>query len=423
MLDTVPTGRDTDCRTVIDAVCDFHFHADDPMKGNTMSRVLLRNVVLGCVSLLTMMSRADTLEVGPDKKFKKPSQAIAAAKDGDTIAIDAGTYLNDWTTIRKNNLVLRGVGGLAVLKSQGMISNGKAIWVVAGDNIHIENVEFRGARVRDRNGAGIRQEGRKLTLRHCRFIDNENGILGGRPETVFDIQHCEFAHNSLVAEPGTHNLYVMGNKLIFKFNYSHHAKICHLLKSRTATNIIAYNRFSDEQDGSSSYVINLPNAGRAYIVGNILHQGPNCQNRTMVAYGEEGPRGDDHEFQFINNTAINDCQRGSPTFVSVRRVPANTKVVLRNNIFAGKGTVTNWPQAVSEANFKGAADAVGFVDRSKWDIRLKANSPCRGRGVDPGKADDGTDLTPSMQYVHPMKGERRPTGRKLDVGAYQHVPK
>lgn len=382
-----------------------------------MSRMQSAAVALVALSLLTATGRAGTLAVGPGKQFAKPSAAIAAAKDGDTIAIAAGTYRNDWATIRKNDLTLRGVGGRAVLESAGMIANGKAIWVIRGDDIRIENVEFRGARVRDRNGAGIRQEGSKLTLRHCRFIDNENGILGGRGDTAFDIQHCAFARNSLVARPGTHNLYVMGKRLLFQFNYSHHAKVCHLLKSRTRTNIIRYNRFSDEEDGSSSYVINLPNAGRAYIVGNILHQGPRCRNRTMVAYGEEGPKGDHHELQFINNTCINDCRRGSPTFVNVRRVPDDTPVVIRNNIFAGTGRVTNWSRADRTANVTAAVAAVKFVDREKWDLRLQADSPCRGKGVDPGTAADGTALTPAMQYVHPLKAAERPAGAPLDIGA------
>ncbi len=386
-----------------------------------MSGIQSAAVFLAAASLLTAISRAGTLAVGPGKKYSKPSAAIAAAKDGDTIAIAAGTYRNDRATIRTHNLTLRGVGGRAVLASAGMIPNGKAIWVVRGNDIRIENIEFRGARVRDRNGAGIRQEGNKLTLRHCRFIDNENGILGGRGDTAFDIRHCAFARNSLVERPGTHNLYVMGEKLLFEFNYSHHAKTCHLLKSRTRTNIIRYNRFSDEKDGSSSYVINLPNAGRAYIVGNILHQGPRCRNRTMVAYGEEGPEGDRHELQFINNTCINDCRRGSPTFVNVRRVPDDTPVVIRNNIFAGTGRVTNWSRADWTANFTGTVEAVKFADRDKWDLRLRPDSPCRGTGVDPGTAADGTALRPLMQYVHPMQGEKRPAGDALDRGACQYT--
>ncbi|MFW5735249.1 MAG: hypothetical protein ACOCWR_09325, partial [Oceanidesulfovibrio sp.] len=82
------------------------------------------------------------------------------------------------------------------------------------------------------------------------FFDNENGILGGHGDSVLDIRHCEFGRNSLVARPGTHNLYIgRAKKLIFQFNYSHHAKEAHLLKSRAVENIIAYNRIADEHDG------------------------------------------------------------------------------------------------------------------------------------------------------------------------------
>ena len=44
-------------------------------------------------------------------------------------------------------------------------------------DIRIENIEFRGARVSDRNGAGIRFEKGKLLVRNCSFLDNQNGIL------------------------------------------------------------------------------------------------------------------------------------------------------------------------------------------------------------------------------------------------------
>ncbi len=54
------------------------------------------------------------------------------------------------------------------------------IWVISGNNVRVENIAFSGARVRDKNGAGIRLLGANLTVRNCRFIDNENGILAGR---------------------------------------------------------------------------------------------------------------------------------------------------------------------------------------------------------------------------------------------------
>jgi len=104
------------------------------------------------------------LHVGPGKALKTPSEAARLAKSGDTIEIDAGLYPNDYASWHQDNLTIRGVGGMAHLPSSGLIPNGKAIWIVSGDNMLIENVEFSGAQVVDTNGAGIRHEGGNLTL-------------------------------------------------------------------------------------------------------------------------------------------------------------------------------------------------------------------------------------------------------------------
>lgn len=373
------------------------------------------------VGVLAVSAHAEVLEVGRAKDYRVPSEAIAAAQDGDVIRIEAGVYRNDWATIRADDLTIRAVGGEAVLTSHGLISNRKAIWVVKGDNITIQNVEFRGARVRDRNGAGIRLEGNGLVLRRCGFFDNENGILGGSGDCVVDIQHCEFGHNSLVARPGTHNLYIgRCRKLVFMHNYSHHAKVCHLLKSRARENVIMYNRLSDEKTGSSSYVLNLPNGGRAVIVGNILHQGPRCQNRTVVAYGEEGTREQENALWFVNNTVINDCERGSPTFVSVHASQEGFRPVLLNNIFAGKGRVTNRAEAVLRGNFAGTVADVGFIDRARWNLRLREGSPCIDGGVRPAEVIGNIGAVPARQYLHPMGFERRPDDGAPDIGAYEY---
>ena len=44
----------------------------------------------------------------------------------------------------------------------------------------IENIEFRGVRVADRNGAGIRFETGRLHVLRCAFFDNENGLLAAQ---------------------------------------------------------------------------------------------------------------------------------------------------------------------------------------------------------------------------------------------------
>ncbi len=64
------------------------------------------------VSVFLLMGgaiQAAELTVGPGKTYAKPSLAAAAANHGDTISIDAGTYLNDVCTWTKDNLTIRGV--------------------------------------------------------------------------------------------------------------------------------------------------------------------------------------------------------------------------------------------------------------------------------------------------------------------------
>ena len=65
------------------------------------------------------------LTVGPGEQFAKISDAIAAAQNGDTINVDAGTYTNDYASISKN-ITLQGIGGMVHLVSTGLIPNGKA---------------------------------------------------------------------------------------------------------------------------------------------------------------------------------------------------------------------------------------------------------------------------------------------------------
>jgi hypothetical protein len=130
-----------------------------------------------------------TLHVGPQKSLKTPSAAAVLAKAGDIIEIDAGVYNNDYVTWTQDDLTIRGKGGMAHLQSRGLIPNGKAIWVIRGNNTVIENVEFSGAKVEDVNGAGIRHESGHLILRNTFFHHNEFSILtGNEPGSTLDIE-------------------------------------------------------------------------------------------------------------------------------------------------------------------------------------------------------------------------------------------
>lgn len=354
------------------------------------------------------------LRVGPNRALKRPSEAAAAATDGAVVEIDAGIYAGDVAVWRQNNLTLRGAGGYARLRAEGQHAQGKAIWVIGGKNVRVERIEFSGAKVPDGNGAGIRHEGENLAICDSRFYQNENGILGGGGHVL--IEHAEFGHNG-AGDGYTHNLYLSERtqRFTLRHSYSHHARVGHLVKSRARENFLLYNRFSDEADGDSSYAVDLPNGGIAYLIGNIIQQGPRSENRGIVAFGaelEQAPAQD--RIHVINNTFVNDA--GGGTFLSIK-AHAHASVV--NNLFVGPGEMVRGTAQV-RANLV-LRDA-GFVDRDNYDYRLTARSRARDAGVDPG-ADGDVSLRPLRQYVHKARGEERPVVGPIDVGAYEYAPR
>jgi hypothetical protein len=371
------------------------------------------NVTVAGAAAVQDFAASRVIRVGPGRQFADPSQVTGLAS-GDVVEIDAGVYNGPASTWSTSNLTLRGVGGRAHLVAPATISNGKAIWVTAGTNIAVENMEFSGAAVPDKNGAGIRADGQDLAVCGSYFHDNENGILGGGGNVL--IEYSEFAHNgACVTGFGcSHNMYIDAARLTLRYSYSHHANIGHLVKSRSRENYILYNRIMDEADGTSSYTIDLPNGGLSYVIGNLLQQGPNTDNPSILIYGEEGATNPSQTLYVVNNTFVND--RGSGTFVELS---GGTTATLQNNLFVGGGTVVSGGTVTQTTNR--TTSTPNFVNRTTFDYRPTATTPGIDAGTAPGLG--GTfDLTPVLQYVHPANRQARPVNGVIDIGAYELAP-
>jgi hypothetical protein len=364
---------------------------------------------------------ARRLQVGPTRALTVPSAAAAVALAGDVIEIDAGLYIDDIVVWRQSNLTLRGVGGRAHIHSTKIIpfvsggtdqQNGKGIWVQAGStqNTTVENIELSGASVADQNGAGIRADGSGLTVCNGYFHDNEDGILGG--SGVVLVEYSEFDRNGF-GDGQSHNMYFGQGVSLFtlRYSYSHRAKIGHNVKSRAQENRILYNRITDEE-GTASYEINLPNAGLSYVIGNLIQQGPNTDNSTIIEYGEEGvPAGWKTELYVVNNTIVNDLHSGR--FIDIAAPGTTARFV--NNIFAGGGSIASGAGVTSTNNL---ATSPGFVDSANFDYHLTSASAARNAGVDPGSV-GAFSLVPTSQYVQPISREDRPVDGAIDIGAYE----
>ncbi len=352
-----------------------------------------------------------TLHVGSAQHYKVPSSAAAAARDGDTIEIEAGDYPGNVAVWSANRLIIRGVNGLAHIAANGKSAQQKAIWVIRGNDTTVEHVAFSGCSVADHNGAGIRQEGNGLVVRHCSFYDNENGILAGaNQESDILVEHTEFHHNGH-GDGLSHNLYIgRVRSFTLRFCSSHHARVGHLVKSRAQANFILYNRLMDERHGSSSYVIDLPNGGRSFIMGNIIQHGSHAENGVAVSYAEEGANNAVQELYAVNNTYINE-RASSGCFLRVDGSSASVRVI--NNLIVGSKTILTGPgQAVNNL----MTGQPGFTDAERFDFRLTPQAPALGAGINPGKAGH-FKLAPMFYYREPLRGEPLPPKDKRFIGA------
>lgn len=336
------------------------------------------------------------LRVGPNQPTHTIGAAAKLAQDGDIIEIEAGEYVADVAVWKQNDLVIRAPGGRARLVAAGANAENKAIWVVRGGRITIENIEFTGARVPERNGAGIRFEKGHLTIRNCRFLDNENGILGGSNDSTLTIENSEFGHNG-AGDGQSHNLYVGPiRKLTVSGSYFHHARVGHLLKSRAAENHILYNRLTDEIDGHASYELEFPIGGVAYVIGNIIEQSSTTENNKIISFGAEGYKHSSNQLYLINNTIDNNRPQGA-VFLWAR--PGFQVVKAYNNLIIGKSPLNSRGidgEFINNPN----VEWEHFVLPQRYDYRIKRESSLQRSFVPPGTA-NGIDLSPTREYVHP----------------------
>jgi hypothetical protein len=375
-------------------------------------------LLIGCILLIQPLS-ARVLEVGPSHALTLPSMAAAVAEDGDTVLIAAGEY-RDAARWSANNLLIRGVGGHAHVRDRTW--GGKAIWVIQGNNTTVEWIEFSGARVQDKNGAGIRQEGRHLTLRHCSFHHNEMGILTSNDaQSHILFEYCVFASNGF-GDGYSHNMYINHvGRFTMRFCYSHDAVIGHNVKSRAHETWLLYNRLDEAEGGNTSREIDIPNGGLAVIVGNVLDHGPNTDNSNLLGFGHEGYSNPRKTLFVVNNTFV--TARGAGGFVTLPSSPADS-VFVYNNIFAGRATpVSGETRVLDSAANLAVRDitAAGFRDAALRDFRLLPSSPAIDAGV-PVENADGMSLRPSHEYRHTADGAARPLHGALDCGAFEYVP-
>lgn len=367
-------------------------------------------------ALLAQPVLAATILVGPGESVTRIADAARLAKDGDTVLIRPGTYKGDVAVWAQKSLTIRGFGGRPVLDADGRDADGKGIWVFVNGNYKVENIEFRGARVADGNGAGIRFEQGSLEVRDCVFEDNQNGLITANFDTA-ELRIYNSVFSRAPREPGRlHHLLYVGHIKSFVLEGSrfHQGYLGHLVKSRAGHNEIRYNLLVDGPGGMASYELEFPEGGVAVVVGNVIAQSADSPNPIVVAYGAESSRWPENRLLMAHNTLINAGWRPAWfTRAWSDKLPPDTRIVTRNNLTVGLGGFSVSLPGDHRGNFPLPG---GAIEPESLDFTPPAI--LRGR-VDKPDGPLGELLTPRAEFALPVGTQPLAPPAAWAPGAFQ----
>ena len=354
---------------------------------------------------------AATLTVGPNGEYPTPCAALSHVSDGDTVLIDANHGVpyteppdpnhggRSDCRITNNYLTIRGVNGRPVLNATGEFIQ-KAIFVVDGHDIKIDNLEFTGAATppgQGDNGAGLKIEdgsndapaGGNIILTNSYSHDNQDGYLSNNsgigigswfvPNSFTVLKYDDFYRNG-AGDGESHNIYIgfdtfLQTTFTLQYSKSRDAFIGHTVKTRAPHNYIYNNQISDSV-GATSYMLDFCLGGTSYVQGNLIYKStatnPNANYNMMVFADVFDNTASDPEYavphqdlHFLNNIVVDDNQNSSDAFVNVscddpsnadcpaplNGPPVTTPAVITGNLFIGLDThVTNQPIAKTSFN-------------------------------------------------------------------------
>ena len=213
-----------------------------------------RWIAAGLVLAMAAPATGRTLEVGEGRAFASPGDAAREAGDGDTVLIRAGTYFN-CAVWRARNLTIAGEGPATVVSDAAC--DGKAAFVIQGDDATVRDLTLTRVRVDDGNGAGIRAEGRNLLVERVAFVNNQRGILAGdQPEGRIQVVASEFAANGNPGDGRPSPALAIGRLAVLEVRDSrfHDARAGSAILSGASRTVIVDSSFSASGDPAPVHV-------------------------------------------------------------------------------------------------------------------------------------------------------------------------
>lgn len=254
--------------------------------------------------------------------------AIASARSGAVIDVPAGDYDLTDQKIHKSITLKGAPDGKTVFRSAAVTEKGILVPLI-GVDLRVENITFEGAKSWDRNGAGVRHEGRNLTIVNCRFIANEDGILStGDKKGVITIERSLFRDNGF-GDGQSHAIYVDGAALVdVRDSKFVSTRIGHHLKSLSDKIIVRGTTFDDGY-GRGSYAIDASRGGSVVVENSTFIQAEDAENYSIINY--DLTRGGSADGLVVTgNKVVNRFQGGNFVRNDTKLAPVMSANVIEN---------------------------------------------------------------------------------------------
>lgn len=253
--------------------------------------------------------------------FNKLQDALDAIGDRQATILIAPGIHRDCGIQNGGRVTFRAIQpGTAVF--EGVTCEDKATLVLRGQGSTVDGVVFRGLRVSDGNGAGIRIEQGDLTVTNSMFLDSQEGMLGAtdRP-TRITIDRSTFSGLGQCHETPScaHSIYLENTGQISVTNSRfERGRGGHYVKLRTPSVVVSDNSFDDVGGTRTNYMIDLSDGSTGVIGGNTFVQGPNKENRSaLITVAPENRKNSSAGLRIEGNVAsLAPGAVGTPAFVA-----------------------------------------------------------------------------------------------------------
>lgn len=402
---------------------------------------------------------SDVINIDSSMTDEEAYSAIESAQAGDVVQIAPGTYqfrvyLDNNGTPENPIMIRSDPEDRAVFDYEGKpcdqwpgSSRGKLdywAWQIQGSNIHISDIEIRGAYQSSSVSSAAIFMGpntiyaeptpehtipENIVLRNVRLVDNQEGLQGTAENTL--VEFSEIARNGdTSATRPRHNLYLQGGSITVRYSHIHHATSAHNLHLRTHTALFENNLIEQPKAYTAQFLTNKAQQvnGEDYLqtftfIGNIIKQTEtHSHNKVFELINSNNYEGASQRLNLYYNTII----VGAEDIVALLYDRTGTKTVeayMYNNIFVG----TEKPYWMSETTKPFLVDIQDNwwqdADYSSYDMSYNIY------GADPGlndfvphpgsevigKANQSLGILPAWEYYRDFKYRERQDA--LDIGA------